>query len=137
MPRPDDNRLRPHPQARFATHADVFDLELAAQTLLSEANGGQHGHRQITLFRHGPATLALYCFEAGSRLPDHVVDGAVIIQVLEGRLLVHIDDAKHDLTAGRVLRLGPNVKHDVQAVEPSRMLLTVCVEGPGSHSVSG
>lgn len=128
-----DNRVRPRPAERFAPAEDQVDLQAAAQRLWQEPKAGQHGHRQMALFRHGPATVALYCFEAGASLPDHVVDGSVLIQVIKGRLIVHTDNGRHELQAGHLLRLAPGVKHDVEAEETSEMLLTVCIEGPNSH----
>ncbi|MEX0886887.1 MAG: AraC family ligand binding domain-containing protein [Phycisphaeraceae bacterium] len=129
---PPAGRLRTHPEERFASLEEELDLQAVADKLLAEPSG-QHGHKQVALFRHGPATLALYCFDAGGRLPDHVVDGPVIIHVLTGRLHVHTDAAEHNLPAAQLLRLAPGVRHDVIAEEPSQMLLTVCLEGPGSH----
>ena len=126
------DRLRTPPEQRFALAEELVDLAAAAERLLAEPSG-QHGHKQMALFRHGPATLALYCFDPGGRLPDHVVDGPVIIHVLAGRLRVRTDQAEHALSAGQLLRLAPGVRHDVAADEPSQMLLTVCLEGPGSH----
>jgi len=128
-----ENSARPRPAERFAPLEDVVDLNDAAARLRNEPNAGRHGHRQMALFHHGPATVALYCFEAGSKLPDHVVDGPVMIHVLEGRLRVSTNETKHELSAGQLLRLAPGVNHDVEATEASRMLLTVCVEGPNSH----
>ena len=125
-------RLRTPPEQRFASSEEAVNLADAAEKLLAEPSG-QHGHKQMALFRHGPATLALYCFDAGGRLPDHVVDGPVIIHALSGRLRVRTDQAEHALAAGQLLRLAPGVRHDVNADEPSQMLLTVCLEGPGSH----
>lgn len=128
-------RTRVPPQERFAPAEGEFDLEAASHALWNEANAGQHGHRQMALFRHGPATLALYCFEPGASLPDHAVDGPVIIQVLEGELIVRTEQNQHTLPAGRMLRLAPGVTHDVEARKRSRMLLTICVEGPASHGI--
>jgi quercetin dioxygenase-like cupin family protein len=129
------NRLRPPPILRFSSSVGEFSLDGAAEALMREPQSGQHGHRQITLFRHGPATVALYCFEAGAKLPDHVVDGPLIIHVLEGRLTVSTDCEEHDLRAGTLFRLAPCIRHDVHAQEASRMLLIICLEGPQSHVV--
>lgn len=128
-------RSRPHPAMRFSPPEDRVDLNAEIKALLEEPGSGQHGHRQKALFHHGPATLALYAFEAGSKLPNHVVDGSVIIQVLQGRLVVATENARHELSAGDLLRLAPGVVHDVEAVDQSQMLLTVCVEGPDSHAL--
>ncbi len=73
--------VRPRAAERFASDEDHVDLTAAAQWLWNEPGSGQHGHRQMALFHHGQSTVALYCFEAGASLPDHVVDGVVIIQV--------------------------------------------------------
>ena len=125
-------RLRPHPEQRFATSEEQLNLEEVSEYLRKEPSG-RHGHKQMALFKHGPATLALFHFERGAKLDDHTVDGPVIIHVLDGRLRVRCSDSEHDLAAGTLLRLSPGVRHNVRAEEDSRMLLTVCLEGPGSH----
>ena len=129
------DRPRPRPEKRFSKPQDHVDLGAAAEALLDEPQLTAQGHRQKALFRHGPATLALYCFEAGGHLPLHVVDGTVIIHVLEGSLRIRTPDAEHAISADHLLRLAPGVPHDLHADKPSRMLLTVCVEGPDSHAV--
>lgn len=128
-----EGRLREHPEQRFAPSQERFELSEVVQELHREPSG-QHGHKQINLFKHGPATLALFHFEPASKFDDHVVDGVVIIQVLSGKLTVKTEEGDHQLKAGSVLRLAPGVTHSVEASEHSDMLLTICVEGPGSHS---
>lgn len=128
-----EDRLRPPPEARFAARAEVVDLDAATEHLQREAGGGQHGHRQVALFHQGPVTVALYTFDAGAGLPDHVVDGAVLIHVLDGRLRVSAEGEEHQLNAGKLLRLAPGVRHDVTADAASRMLLHVHLAGPESH----
>ena len=128
-----EGRLREHPEQRFAQSQERFELSETIQELHREPSG-QHGHKQINLFKHGPASLALFHFEPGSKFDDHVVDGAVFIQVLCGRLTVKTPEGDHQLKAGSLLRLAPGITHSVEAAEHSDMLLTICLEGPGSHS---
>ncbi|GEM_PF-514037 len=128
-----ETRTREHPETRFAASEDRFGLEDQFRLLMTEPDTSRKGHRQKALLREGPVTLAIYAFEAGSRLPDHVVDGVVLIHVLEGHLQVTTDTETHDMQAGHVLRLSAGVRHDVAAISPSRMLLTVVLEGPKSH----
>lgn len=123
------DRSRTHPDERFAPPAQVFDLEAAARELASASNTNVHGHRQKTLYRHGNTTLALFRFDAGARMREHRAAGTVFIQVLEGRLSVQAENQRHELSAGRVLVLSPNIPHDVYAEEASQMLLTVSLEG--------
>jgi len=130
MSSPAPKRLREHPRQRFAGEGDVFDLKAVADELAAEPSG-EHGHKQIALFKQGPATLALFLFEPDARLDNHRVDGAVIIHTLAGRLRVTANGKQHDLPEGSLLRLAPGVEHDVHAAEPSQMLLTISYEGGG------
>lgn len=119
------DRLREHPHDRFATNQAVFSLAAAAATLRAEPGAGRHGHRQQVLYRHGPTTLALFVFEQGAALPPHTADGTVIIQTVEGELRVGTDAQQYLLPAGSIVTLAPGVRHEVAALRPSVMLLTV------------
>jgi quercetin dioxygenase-like cupin family protein len=98
--------------------------------LLAEPLPQNRQHRQETLYRHGPLTIALFLFDQGASLPQHAAEGTVIVQVLKGRLKLVAEGHARDLPAGSLLVLSPRVTHDVQALEPTHMLLTVCLEGP-------
>lgn len=122
-------RLRSRPDERFAGDSHVFDLAAAVRELRAEAPPTQRGHRQITMLKHRAVTQVLFAFEAGSELKDHVAHGLVTIHVLEGRLTVQADGQDHELSAGYVLILNPDVAHNVRAAETSAMLLTVHLDG--------
>jgi quercetin dioxygenase-like cupin family protein len=119
------DRLRVHPEERLAAPVKLVDLAAAADALRKEPHPSVSGHRQIAVFRHGPVTLVLFVFEPGGFLKEHRTDGTVTILVLAGHLRVTAEGKAHELTAGRLLALSPNVPHTVQAVTASEMLLTV------------
>jgi len=121
-------RLRTSPHQRFKPEEDEIDLNEATRHLLEEHEPSSHGHRQITLFKRGAETIALFHFAPGGRLPDHAVNGVVVIHTLEGELNVETEKSIHTLPTGRLLRLNPNVRHDVSAPDESRMLLTVWLQ---------
>lgn len=122
-------RLREHPSVRFAEDEQVFEIDEAAARLTGEPSDPRHhGHQEMALFRHGPMTVGLFCFQAGAKIPDHVLDGNTTIHVLEGRLTVHASES-HRLGAGAILALKPRVKHDIEAEEASKVLITFCLEG--------
>jgi quercetin dioxygenase-like cupin family protein len=126
-------RTRQHPEERFASAAQSFDLEAAASELAREPTTTMQGRRQKTLYRYGLTTLALFLFDANSEMREHRASGTVFIQVLQGRLTVSVQGVPHVLAAGQVLVMSPNVPHDVRtADEPARMLLTVCLEPSAS-----
>ena len=127
------DRRRQHPTERFEPTQHAIDLGEAAAQLLAEAPpSGGRTQRQKTLYRHGPVTVALFLFDGGDHMPQHVAEGVVTVHVLQGRLKMSAEGQSHDLTAGQLLVLAPGVRHDVRADEPARMLLTVCLEVPNS-----
>jgi quercetin dioxygenase-like cupin family protein len=112
---------------RFAPSELLLDLNESARLLLEELHEGQHGHRQIALYKANHTTIALFVFEAGGHMPRHQTRGTVLVQVLAGKLKVTAPEGAHIVGAGQVLVLAPNVPHDVVAEEPSQMLLTVAM----------
>lgn len=124
------DRLRPHPQQRFASSQHRIDLDAAAAKLNQEAQAGEAGHRQEMLYRHGHTSVALFLFGRLTRLPLHRAGGVVTIHVLKGHLQVKAEGQVHDLHANNVLALAPDVKHDVVAQQESQMLLTMHLDDP-------
>jgi quercetin dioxygenase-like cupin family protein len=121
-------RLRPHPSERFSAPQQLIDLRAAAADLAREAASAPHRHRQKTLIRYGGTTVALFHFSQGATMPEHLAHGTVTIHVLEGRMTIHAADQQHTLSAGKILVLAPDVKHDLHADAESHMLLTVHLE---------
>jgi len=118
-------RLRAHPESRFAAPQHLFDLAAEAERLKRESPAGEEGHRQETLYKHGGTTAALFVFERLTHLPPHRTRGVVLIQVLRGHVGVTAGTDAHDLHIGNFLALAPGVEHQVVAYEKSEMLLTV------------
>lgn len=94
----------------------------------AEATPARHGRRQRTLYRHGRLTVALFTFEPGAGLPDHVAAGVVALHVLDVRLRVKCGTVEHNLAAGKLLALAPGVRHEVLAEAKPTMLLRLCLD---------
>lgn len=124
----DPHRLREHPEDRFAGPQHQFDLTAVVARLRQEMSAGTSGHRQETLYKHGPTSLAFFIFAEGARLATHRTNGTVIIQSINGHLTVTAEDQTNELPAGSLLVLQANVQHEVVAREESEMLLTVHLE---------
>src|SRR6185437_5421377 len=110
------DRLRQHPEPRFAAPQHAFNLEEVAAKLKQELHAGEAGHRQETLYKRGPVSVALFLFGHLTRLPAHRANGVVTIQVLAGHLQVKAGGKSNDLHAGHLLVLAPGVEHDVVAL---------------------
>ncbi len=120
-----NERLRPHPDARFAPPQLKIDLNALVARLRSEPQAGEAGHRQETLYKEGGLTIALFLFGRFTGLPEHHASGTVNIHVLIGRLKITTEDHVHELQAGQMLLLAPGIKHAVAAEVESAMLLTI------------
>jgi quercetin dioxygenase-like cupin family protein len=130
---PESQRLREHPRDRFAAPQHHYDLDEVAANLKQELEAGQAGHRQQTLYKRGPTTVALYLFGHLTRLPPHRAQGVVIMHLLEGHVQIKAENEVHDLRAGQLLVLAPGVEHDVVAMMVSRMLLTVHLDADAAN----
>ncbi len=124
-PSTDNTRLRAHPSDRAISDSQTLDLTAALEQLRSEEHPAPHGHRQVTLFHHRPVSVVLFAFDAEGTLPDHVAQGTVIIQVLQGSLHVQVDATDHVVESQQIMVLNPGIPHSVFAELPSAMLLTV------------
>jgi quercetin dioxygenase-like cupin family protein len=124
----DTDRLRPHPDVRFAQPVQSIDLSAARAPLVAAAAAAPTRHRPTTLIRFGGTTVALFHFSQGSSLPEHLTHGTVTIHVLEGQLTVRAQGQTHALPAGQILVLAKDIKHDVHADQETFMLLTVHLE---------
>ena len=119
-------RSREHPEDRFAPLQHAFDLRAVVRAMAEIP--ARRGQRQKALYRHGRLTVALFTFEPGAGLADHVAAGVVSISVLDGRLRLQSGGEEHVLAAGGLLVLAPGVRHDVYAIEQSTMLLQVYLD---------
>ena len=69
--------------------------------------------------------IVLFAFDTGQELSEHTAAVPILLQVLDGRLRVGAGDGLVELAPGGVVHIGARVPHEVLALEPSRMVLTM------------
>lgn len=84
-----------------------------ASRILSKNNGG---------------SITLFAFDAGQGLSEHTAPFDAIVMVLDGQLTLTIGGTEVAAVPGTVVRMPANVPHAVDAVEPSRVILTMLRE---------
>jgi quercetin dioxygenase-like cupin family protein len=107
--------------------APLLRLDLA-QELAEVRRGeayGKSGHSAKTLARYPDLRLVLIALAGGHRIEQHQTRGRVSIHVVEGKITLQVGREQVELGAGCLLELAPDTAHDVEAVEPSALLLTV------------
>jgi quercetin dioxygenase-like cupin family protein len=133
MEDPNSGRRRQHPEERFASPQHQHDLVAVARALRQEAQAGEGGHRQQSLYKHGPTSISLFAFDRLTRLAPHRTRGIVSIHVLKGHLRIMAEGQSHDLHSGHLLVLAAGVQHDMVALEESEMLLTVHLDAAAAN----
>lgn len=78
-----------------------------------------------TVFKGEGVRVVLFAFDAGQELSEHTAAVPILLQVLDGRLRVGADGEQVELAPGGLVHIGSRVPHDVRALEPSRMVLTM------------
>lgn len=112
---------------RFAEpHAATFSLADEAAALEASPAYATTGHAARTLFRRGDARQLVIALRAGAQLAEHHTDHAVVVQVLRGHVQLHTPTGTVDLAEQQLLLLEAGVAHDLVAVDPSRVLVTIC-----------
>lgn len=73
----------------------------------------------------------VFAMDQGQSMSEHRAPFLVVVQVLEGELIFVVAGEKRTLKAQDWLIMPPNEPHDLDAIEPTRFLLTMVKE----HSV--
>jgi len=112
----------------------VFDLAAIDRQLRSEDAYRRDGHTARTLVREPALRIVLVVMQAGARIVEHRAQEITSIQALTGhvRLALIVPtpdlaalDRSLELAAGRVLVIPPDLRHHVEAVADSGLLLTL------------
>jgi len=78
-----------------------------------------------TVLKAEGVRVVLFAFDAGQELSEHTAAIPILLQVLDGRLRVGAAGEQVELAPGGIVHIGARVPHDVLALEPSRMVLTM------------
>jgi quercetin dioxygenase-like cupin family protein len=102
----------------------VIDLGDAVNELARLALGDQT-RRGVTLVKQGGLNVVLTHVRAGGTLAEHSAPGAATVQVLSGRVRVQVGEESLDVPAGQLIAFDARVRHGVEAIEDSALLLTL------------
>lgn len=78
-----------------------------------------------TLMANTAGTVTVFAFGRGQGLSAHSAPFDALVQVLDGRAEITIDETVYTLGAGEVIVMPANVQHALHAPEDFRMLLVM------------
>lgn len=102
-----------------------FDLNAEIEQLRKE-DAWQGGRNSKTLVKNADFRIVLTVLQANARLHEHKAAGRISVQTHTGHIRMHVEGKVFDLPAGYLLALDHALPHDVEALENSAFLLTIC-----------
>ena len=78
-----------------------------------------------TLIDKKIGTLTMFSFGAGQGLSEHTAPFDAVVQVVDGEADVVIDGETQTVGAGQMIIMPANIPHELKAVKPFKMLLTM------------
>ena len=109
--------------------ANVLEFDFAAEIAqLRQEDSWRRGtgRSSKTLAKYPDLRIVLTLLQAGAHVKEHKTGGRISIQGVMGRMRLRVPERTVELTPGKLLVLDTEVPHDVEAVEESAFLLTVC-----------
>jgi quercetin dioxygenase-like cupin family protein len=105
----------------------ALEFEVAAEMsdLVRRVKGNKSKRTAKTLVKEGPLRVLLVALDQGGELQEHSVDGPFSVQCLLGRAVVRVEGEAHELATGGLLVVDADIPHDVSAIEPSALLITM------------
>lgn len=101
---------------------------------LSEAISYQSGKiTHIPLLTSKAGAIVLMAFDKETALAEHFTPCEAAVQVIDGELKFTVEGKAHILKAGDFLTMTPGQRHSVEAIEPTKMLLTKMNVLPGNE----
>ena len=102
-------------------------MELIGTALtLSELVAYQEGSVvSKTLIDKKIGTMTMFSFGAGQGLSEHTVPFDAVVQVVDGEAEVTINGEPQTVCAGQLIIMPANIPHELKAVKPFKMLLTM------------
>jgi quercetin dioxygenase-like cupin family protein len=70
-------------------------------------------------------TVTLFSFDKGQRLSTHSAPYDAMVQVVEGKAEITINEVKYILSPGETIIMPAGISHAVDAIEQFKMVLTM------------
>lgn len=86
------------------------------------------GLDRATVISHPDLRVVVLTFAAGHVLKEHSAPFPLLMQALDGDLLVRAGGQETRLAPGSLLRLDASLPHEVEALSDSRLMLTLATK---------
>ena len=80
--------------------------------------------------------VVMFTFDQGEQLTEHTASMPVVVQLLAGRMRFEVGGEGSLLAPGDLVYLAPKEPHALEALEPSRLALTLVLRSPDRELAS-
>lgn len=112
--------------------ADVFPNLVDLQATLTRIKSGEPWKKNVRvalpLIKNPTFRVMLVALHDGAILPSHQADGAITVQVVEGRISFTALEEVIVIEQGQLVALPASEPHSVKAYEDSALLITVVLQ---------
>jgi quercetin dioxygenase-like cupin family protein len=107
---------------------DVASITALAEDQLGIATTAESGRSSVTVYGRAGARLrqTVIALAAGRVLGEHKSPGDASVFCLRGRVRLRAGESQSELGPGDFVAVPPQ-RHDIEAMEPSALLLTVAL----------
>ena len=94
--------------------------------LKDDQRSTNQGKHSATLAKNEHVRIVLAVLAKGEALQEHGTQGQITVAVVQGAIRFDALNERVRLTAGALLTLRPGIRHSVEALEESALVITVC-----------
>lgn len=105
------------------------DSAVPALTVIDDVRAAspipESGLGHVTALTHSDVRVVVLTFAAGHVLREHSAPFPLLMQAMDGELIVRADGRETTLIPGGLLRMDDGLRHEVEAVTDARLMLTL------------
>lgn len=121
----DATPLRPEGPHTLDAPLVSIDLPAFLEQIKQEETWHNSDRNALTVFKTNGMRIVLVALHAGTKIKEHLADGIISVQVLEGIIQFKANDQCINLAQGQMVALQKGITHSVLAKEESVFLLTL------------
>ena len=97
----------------------------AAKNLSSEIDYQTGGIVSKQILKKPNGNITLFAFDKGESLTEHTSPFEAVVFIAEGEMEITIGGKQHNVKAGEIIVMPPNIPHGLVAAQKAKMLLTM------------
>mgnify|MGYP003449652196 CR=1 FL=1 len=105
--------------------AEHLFLDLGEAAVELRASEHEQDRHAVTLVRESGLSVVLTHLRAGATMHEHAAPGPMTVCVLDGHVRFRLGDEQFEAAGGRLVAFDAGIRHVVEAVEDSTLLLTL------------